>query len=1110
MKNYSLPFREILLLAFPFIILLAPGQTSGQMDPKLSPGTASGTGTFLEVTDSDYLDIKLSSTHVVTARIESQPNTITIITEASPSDFLTKITLSGLAPNVTYYKYLDGYSDKETLVSNQTGVITYNLDLTRPHVVFIQEFPSTKVIRDNSTGGDCASIGTWYSETKTCVLQQSLSETIEIDSDGITLDGNGFGLSRSSRSGNGVYIFENNDITIRDVNVTNFTTGIRADYSSDITVEEGTYFQNGYALSTYETDDITFQNNRVISYTTANYLIQATNIINAHNVHLLGNEIDMITNPYRDNRHGIEVNNVDHAVITDNLISGTTLGMYLFSSQSGTVSGNTFTNTVGDGLLLIDSVDWDIYRNIFVGTRRFARDLNGINNRFNLDFPFSGNYWSDFDTLAEGCFDSNADFVCDDSRVFADNQDNAAWTYQNAWDDIPEIPTTYYARITGGTDRGTTIYSEPVSNSNAIKTLPNDWVVLVHASTNTGDWIQITDPTDDSQGWLPGGIESVPYQADKQTEYESVSVVRLQAEAERITIIEQAVEHYFANTDMEPSLYSGGDTVDFSLFNKIGFPKELVYAIAAQESGIVDFDNEIVTYDYGHGIMQITFKAHANEPNNFIKNNWDNRGKFSAYTLPQCKNILEGFDTGANAKKGTDDYKNCYKNTQTKNNFKKPYDPYQHDPSNQKYKQYTNSIQSIYSNIKDGLGILSKDKYLSKCPKEDLILDDANSFSCKEVEKLFMVWGFNGRVSDPEKNYMREVAHKLETLGKYFPGKTYTNNDHLIEKLRLANDNRVTLKAYSPVEVSITDTHGNTTGMIGGNQVSEIYNAAYFDQDEAVVMFFPDGDLTYNVRGTDNDTYGLVIESVIDGQDITFTATDLPTNPAAIHTYHLDHEALAAGELGATVDIDNDGDGIVEQTLQVGETLTDITPPAIYIGDIQTEYIVGESIIPSTLDITATDDTDENVNIRLWSDNQDITDLDQLVLQPGQTSIRIIATDDTGNTSEQIINLYSRYVFSGFKSPLANTDRINPKRTLPIKFSFADVFGNHLDSVAGKLQITDDTDTIIYTENFYPIKHGNYHINAKLEGVDSEYIVVKVLSDDRSVFEKILILLNKN
>ena len=84
-----------------------------------------------------------------------------------------------------------------------------------------------KSIRDDATGGDCTSFGTWNAATKTCTMTTDLTEGIQIASSGVTLDGNGrtitgsnilqsIGLSLPGRSG----------VTIKNLNVIQFSTGV--------------------------------------------------------------------------------------------------------------------------------------------------------------------------------------------------------------------------------------------------------------------------------------------------------------------------------------------------------------------------------------------------------------------------------------------------------------------------------------------------------------------------------------------------------------------------------------------------------------------------------------------------------------------------------------------------------------------------------------------------------------------------------------------------------------------------------------------------------------------------------------------------------------------
>ena len=94
------------------------------------------------------------------------------------------------------------------------------------------------------------------------------------------------------------------------------------------------------------------------------------------------------------------------------------------------------------------------------------------------------------------------------------------------------------------------------------------------------------------------------------------------------------------------------------------------------------------------------------------------------------------------------------------------------------------------------------------------------------------------------------------------------------------------------------------------------------------VIFYPSHSYCYDVVGTDTGTYGLDVTSIEDGEATSFTATDIPTTPGAIHQYTIDWAALSQGEKGVTVKIDSDGDGVFEKRVIADNKLSqeELTP----------------------------------------------------------------------------------------------------------------------------------------------------------------------------------------
>jgi len=146
--------------------------------------------------------------------MESVPEMITMMVEPVSVSPSAQITLSGFLPNTTYYKYEDNYHNLVEVITDDLGTFSYTQDLASAHLIFIQPQKSTKFISDDTTGGDCTTIGTWNNTTKTCTLTQDVFETIQIDSDNITLDGASFSVT-GSETGNGIYLPYRSGVTLK-------------------------------------------------------------------------------------------------------------------------------------------------------------------------------------------------------------------------------------------------------------------------------------------------------------------------------------------------------------------------------------------------------------------------------------------------------------------------------------------------------------------------------------------------------------------------------------------------------------------------------------------------------------------------------------------------------------------------------------------------------------------------------------------------------------------------------------------------------------------------------------------------------------------------------
>jgi hypothetical protein len=201
------------------------------------PGHVEGTGTYFEVTDSEYLNVTLQSSEPVTMYLDSVPQIVAFDIEAAEGATSAQITLTGLAPDTTYYKYEDDYHNLVEMTTTAEGAYVYTQDLAEPHLVLIQTQPSTYYIDAN--GGDCGLIGDWDQVNLTCTLTQNIDETIVIyPDDGITLDGNGYTSSLTGQWG--VQIGSVQNTTVRNLHIEGAYLGV-GNQGAGTTIEHNSF-----------------------------------------------------------------------------------------------------------------------------------------------------------------------------------------------------------------------------------------------------------------------------------------------------------------------------------------------------------------------------------------------------------------------------------------------------------------------------------------------------------------------------------------------------------------------------------------------------------------------------------------------------------------------------------------------------------------------------------------------------------------------------------------------------------------------------------------------------------------------------------------------------
>lgn len=429
-----------MLFAGPLGMQAAVAEEEELWVPPPFPGIVSGVGTFFQLTDSAYLNVSLQTTELVTVMLSSAPSVVEISIEAADGALATEATLSGLAPNTTYYKYDNDLENLVVFTTGEDGVYAWSQDLLEPHVIFLQLVPSTKYIRDTTTGGDCTAIGTWVSETKTCTLTTDVYDTIQIANNNITLDGaghivSGFDLPGILRA-NGVFIPKPNGsavlsgITIKNLTIQGFNNGIGlATKANSNTIVNNTIqgVNRGISLETQTTGN-TIAGNTILDFNNAGVYL-----FNAGGNFIRGNSI------VGDHPVGIWVQKGSNNQITGNRIIGPDVGI-----QLDTDINKVIRNTVNDAIAPLDGNGFrnSTYNNNFLGYQSAFQNSKNNNQPVNTGSPLFGNFWHGYDTDLEGCYDINLDLICDAPYQLLNQNselagvDNFPWKKPNGWHPI--------------------------------------------------------------------------------------------------------------------------------------------------------------------------------------------------------------------------------------------------------------------------------------------------------------------------------------------------------------------------------------------------------------------------------------------------------------------------------------------------------------------------------------------------------------------------------------------------------------------------------------------------------------------------------------------------
>lgn len=366
----------------------------------------------------------------------------------------------------------------------------------------------------------------------------------------------------------------------------------------------------------------------------------------------------------------------------------------------------------------------------------------------------------------------------------------------------------------------------------------------------------------------------------------------------RVPVIVDAVDAYINTSNTGNSLYNIGGGKDgnnnFADFiDDEQYPRELVLGIIGEETGSVGhaLNNEICNdgLDGGVGLMQITRYIGAlftDEP----------KGKGSGLDIPSK-------------------YLDC----------KAP----GYTSSTTKY--YSNSIQGIYANIKDGFRHLQGKhgatlNWIGNQPSS--VTHGGFTFNTQDLKQISTTRRYNGACG-----YLSRVSTSLDSLNTIFASGTVSPEREddvavLADKLRHVGINQLCLQLHSPGDLSVVDSNGDRTGVFNGVSTENIDLSIFDANSKTGFVLLPSSTYSYIVQGTDTGVYGLSIDQNNNSDTPTSVFTqNVQMVPNMVHKYTIDWTEVANNGNGVHIDVDKDGDGNYEYGFDTSPTLNDTIAP---------------------------------------------------------------------------------------------------------------------------------------------------------------------------------------
>lgn len=204
---------------------------------------------------------------------------------------------------------------------------------------------------------------------------------IVVEKDDVVIDGEGYTL-QGNGSGYGIQLIHRSHVTIRNMTITKFDTGIHAFGSRNnnisanyIAYNEGNGISLDSGVNTLFGNTITNNGANGVLLYFSNY-----NTIRGNNI--------------TENKRGIDIYGSQYNSMSGNSVTNNSMvGLWFFGSHYNYLLGNNITDNEKSIDFQMDSLGNTIYYNNFVNNELLLADVGSVNK---WDNGTVGNYWSDY------------------------------------------------------------------------------------------------------------------------------------------------------------------------------------------------------------------------------------------------------------------------------------------------------------------------------------------------------------------------------------------------------------------------------------------------------------------------------------------------------------------------------------------------------------------------------------------------------------------------------------------------------------------------------------------------------------------------------------------